>query len=664
MVTSKSRVPFNKPRIRSHHALRGAARLVMSARVVRAFSAFAPAALTLLVSGCWDTLSTLAPGAADGGGDCRDGEMCGGDCPRCGLGEECKRNSDCESNVCNGTCLPAGCRNDVKDEGETDTDCGGSCDPCGDGKRCEQDPHCASGVCTDDRCQEATCSDETKNGAESDQDCGGEDCAKCDIGRDCTEHDDCASGFCHEDTCADPSCGDANLNGSETDIDCGGDVCNGCDTGQLCEADGDCASDHCTPDADDVLRCVDATCDDERKNGSESDTDCGGGCDRCDDGARCESGSDCQNLVCEANDDELQCLPPTCDDERNNGSETGTDCGGSTDCRRCPAGEGCKGHEDCATNSCTEEVCQDPACDDGRLNQDEVAVDCGGDCDGCPVGTPCAEAEDCRSGRCDTTCQKGGTNTSCDSEEECLSGECNPSGCAPGGAGVACYDNVDCLSNVCDDDTCGFSGVDQGCRTDADCVSGRCDESEGECLASLFVIESAQRNATDQQVDFHVWVNRGTDDPSRAWKDVALLYFFTADRGEGNFVGRYYGSGPDQTVRDSRFLAREVTNDEWAIIWRAADTNDSVIPITPMANPIDFQLHAEPSQNFDDTQHFSFQSGDEVPNPRIVLCQRVNGIWVHTQGETPEFAERPCALVVDMCPTESDLGCDVLERRD
>lgn len=666
MNLPKSRVRSSKQAARTRRTWRDGAPLAdRVSRTPRDILAGAVAALALLASGCWDTLSVLQPMESDGedAGKCSSEAKCGGDCEPCGLGEQCTRNSDCESRVCNGTCLPAGCRNEVKDEGETDVDCGGSCDPCEDGKRCEQDPHCMSDVCEEGRCQEPTCEDEKKNADESDVDCGGEQCDACGNGLDCREAGDCASSFCDEDVCADPGCGDGSLNGSETDLDCGGD-CEGCDVDQRCASDSDCASRHCAEDDEGELRCVAADCDDDRSNGDESDVDCGGDCDPCDDGARCNDGSDCESLVCGAEGDVLTCLAASCDDERRNGGETGVDCGGENDCARCAAGEVCAGHADCATNSCDDDVCQEASCDDGRLNQEEIAVDCGGECDGCPIGTACSDPEDCRSGRCDSVCQKGGANTQCMTGDECLSGECNPSGCAAGSAGVACYDNVDCLSNVCgEDETCRLSGVDKACRADSDCASGRCDESEGICLPSQFVIETDQKNPTDQQVDFFFWVNRGANDPARAWQDVAFLYFFTTNQ-HSDFVGRYYGAGPNQTQKDSRFLAREVSSSQWAIIWRAIEGNTTLVPTTPMANPIDFQLHDEPAQSFDDTEHFSFQSGAKVPNSRIVLCQRVGGVWVHTQGQAPEFASEPCELVVDTCPADDDAVCDVLERRD
>lgn len=637
----------------------------------------APFTALVLVAGCWSQLDGFTPkdtSADDDGGASLDAGVCpsedscgGGNCPLCGLGETCKYNSDCESRVCNGMCLPAGCGNDARDEGESDTDCGGSCDPCEDGKHCEQDPHCQSNVCEDGFCQEPTCEDETQNGSESDSDCGG-DCKDCPDGDKCDDDGDCVSGFCGEGTCANPSCGDNALNGTETDLNCGGD-CPNCVAGKQCKSNDDCDSKKCEPNGDDVLVCAASLCDDELQNGTESDEDCGGDCDPCDDGQHCVVGTDCASLVCEAVDDALTCVAPTCTDERANGDETGKDCGGSSECERCPEGEGCVNHDDCATNSCTDEVCQAPTCNDGRQNQEEVAADCGGECEGCPAGTVCTGADDCRSGRCDTTCLPGGASTECEDPAECISGSCVSNRCTAGGSGADCYENVDCLSNNCGaSKTCGPSGLAQGCAADADCVSADCDTDAGECLASGYSIKTSAGQTSDQQITFEVWVERGATDPSRTWGDFAMMYFFSpppAANGTYDFVSKYYGNGPDQSAPDDdRFLARELDDGEWTMIWRALNSNTTVIPTTPPPSSIQFQLHGAPPLNFTDTGDFSYVAGSQVENPKVVVCQRVDGRWIHTQGQAPAFADHPCELVVDACPTDEGLACDVLQRTD
>lgn len=658
--------------------------MIQSLNAQRRFvTVLTPLAL-VLVSGCWSELggwkgkpsTTTEPVVRRDAGDDAppaDAGTCGTecegeDCGLCGIGETCSRNSDCESRVCNGKCLPAGCGNGARDEGESDTDCGGSCDPCDDGRHCEQDPHCQSKVCEDGFCQAPTCEDGAQNGNESDQDCGGNECGDCSDGDECGEDEDCKSGFCGASgVCADPSCGDESINGSETDLNCGGE-CPDCVAGKKCKDAGDCESQKCEPNDDDVLVCVASKCDDEIQNGDESAQDCGGDCDPCDDGKTCGEGTDCSSLVCEAVENVLTCIPPECDDERANGKETGKDCGGDTECQRCPDGEGCSQHDDCLSNSCQEDVCQEPSCSDERLNQDEIAVDCGGECDGCPAGTMCTEGNDCRSGHCDTTCEPGGADAVCDEPSECLSGECESQRCTAGGVGDGCYENADCLSSNCGGSgKCGPSGLGQACEADADCVSATCDTDANECLESNFVIETDMGSTSDQQITFQVWVERGASDPTRTWGDFAMLYFFTPPPPVNNkydFVARYYGTGPDQSVRDNRFIAREADDGEWVMIWRATSGNDTVIPTAPMANPIQLQLHDEPSLNFTDTGDYSYVAGSQVVNDKVVVCQRVDERWIHTQGTAPEFAPNACQLVVDTCPTGGDLRCDVMQRRD
>ena len=102
------------------------------------------------------------------------------------------------------------------------------------------------------------------------------------------------------------------------------------------------------------------TCDDNIQNGDETGVDCGGSCvacSTCDDNIQNgdETGVDCGGSC-------VACS--TCDDNIQNGDETGVDCGGS-----CVA---------CAT------------CDDNIQNGDETGVDCGGsDCEPCQTG-PCS----------------------------------------------------------------------------------------------------------------------------------------------------------------------------------------------------------------------------------------------------------------------------------
>ena len=95
------------------------------------------------------------------------------------------------------------------------------------------------------------------------------------------------------------------------------------------------------------------TCTDGKKNGAETDVDCGGGaCPKCAGKKGCASGGDCLSGVCTSG----KCAEATCTDKVKNGAETDVDCGGGT-CPKCAYGEGCKAGGDCVTASCKSKVC-------------------------------------------------------------------------------------------------------------------------------------------------------------------------------------------------------------------------------------------------------------------------------------------------------------------
>jgi hypothetical protein len=136
---------------------------------------------------------------------------------------------------------------------------------------------------------------------------------------------------------------------------------------------------------------------DGQRNGRETDVDCGGPCNRCEDGRACTTASDCQSATCV----EGRCTPTAADcllDGDVNGEETDVDCGGP--CPACEVGADCFEHEDCQSNACFDLVCAEPECGDGRLNGTESDVDCGGHddrCIRCSGGATCREDIDCAS---------------------------------------------------------------------------------------------------------------------------------------------------------------------------------------------------------------------------------------------------------------------------
>ncbi len=92
--------------------------------------------------------------------------------------------------------------------------------------------------------------------------------------------------------------------------------------------------------------------------------------------------------------------PAHCSNHVRDGDETDVDCGGS--CEGCGVGMTCVRDEDCASQTCTQNLCARPAtCSDGELNGQETDVDCGGPyCRPCYTGQSCREDRDCYSGRC------------------------------------------------------------------------------------------------------------------------------------------------------------------------------------------------------------------------------------------------------------------------
>lgn len=136
------------------------------------------------------------------------------------------------------------------------------------------------------------------------------------------------------------SCRNDKKDGSETDIDCGGS-CSGCGIGEDCSDDDDCRSDYCNSRG----KCATPSCDDGIKNGEETDVDCGGDCTSCEVGDSCENDGDCKSLNCDNNTDKCVTIIDTCSNGVKDIGETDVDCGGS--CSGCGVGKICNLHSDC-----------------------------------------------------------------------------------------------------------------------------------------------------------------------------------------------------------------------------------------------------------------------------------------------------------------------------
>jgi hypothetical protein len=204
------------------------------------------------------------------------------------------------------------------------------------------------------------------------------------------------------------ACEDNRKNGEETDIDCGGPTCAPCGLGQGCLADSDCGSwpgcdtkkGGCACDAVSHA-CVVNHCVDHKQNAGETAIDCGGGeCAGCAEGAACVLHSDCATGGCDLLS--ATCAINHCSDHVQDSSESDVDCGGSTLCPACAVGQGCVTNFDCVSLACDAltGLCDTDQCVDGHIDGSETDIDCGGStCAArCGVGHKCTDSTDCTPG--------------------------------------------------------------------------------------------------------------------------------------------------------------------------------------------------------------------------------------------------------------------------
>ena len=365
----------------------------------------------------------LCPGPACPEASCSDGVAngretgvdCGGGCPEtCVAGTTCNLDVDCASGLCSGgSCAAASCDDAVRNGGESDVDCGPGCpSPCPAGASCASDTDCESGLfCAESTglCTSGSCQDGAQSGNEVLADCGGGDCPGCPVGSPCSAAVDCDSRACVDGVCVGASCADQLPSGDETGVDCGGSdpACEGCGDGESCSVGADCASGACE-------NAVCVSCEDGDRNGTETDVDCGGSepsCSRCDTGDACLVDDDCDSGDCGGG----RCQAVSCDDDVRNGAETDVDCGGSDpSCARCADGDSCVAGADCESQRCQVGTCV--SCSDGVRNGTETGVDCGGtdpSCDRCGPGLACNADGDCASGACEDGVCCGGSTVDC-----------------------------------------------------------------------------------------------------------------------------------------------------------------------------------------------------------------------------------------------------------
>ena len=316
------------------------------------------------------------------------------------------------------------------------------------------------------------CADEFKDGDETDINCGGALCPPCGVGKRCLVTVDCASMSCVAKVCSSlpANCTDGKRDGDETDIDCGGATCMApCGANRGCQVNKDCQSGAC------VLGVCDS-CFDKRKDGDESDIDCGGvHCAGCGFGMGCLVNGDCASKSCIAG---ACSVPATCNDKKKDGSETDIDCGGLVCMVPCGPDQSCLVDADCRSARCRASHCD--GCEDNKKDGAETDVDCGGVyCGPCGIGMHCVVDRDCAA----MTCVKG----TCKLPASCSDGikngdetdiDCGGTTCmAPCAALERCLVNGDCVSFQCSNGRCSScgDGLKNVNETDIDCGGPDCD---------------------------------------------------------------------------------------------------------------------------------------------------------------------------------------------
>ncbi|HEY8074635.1 MAG TPA: hypothetical protein VIF62_11000 [Labilithrix sp.] len=244
----------------------------------------------------------------------------------------------------------------------------------------------------------SSCEDKKRDGDEIGVDCGGSCPKKCDGAKGCTSNDSCASANCQPDGTCGPSAGKT----------CGIGLPNPCGDGESCGQDGDCSSDYCGADT----KCAEPPPDahmDGRRNAGETGVDCGGSVaatQPCATGQPCKTSADCVG-ACDGM--MMLCQDPSPTDGKKDGDETDVDCGGAT-APKCALTKACNDNSDCQLDACTTNACVTPTSNDGVKNGGETDIDCGGDgvTDGtnsykapaCLLDKKCAKGTDCASTAC------------------------------------------------------------------------------------------------------------------------------------------------------------------------------------------------------------------------------------------------------------------------
>ncbi len=115
--------------------------------------------------------------------------------------------------------------------------------------------------------------------------------------------------------------------------------------------------------------CVPASCRDSEQGGSETDVDCGGGCLACSEGQQCQTPDDCTSRFCDESNVCRDCqTTPDC-----SGAE-GTYCDSGLCLPVKVLGTACTATDSCNSGFCVDDVCCENECDDGTCSADGVCL--------------------------------------------------------------------------------------------------------------------------------------------------------------------------------------------------------------------------------------------------------------------------------------------------
>lgn len=254
-------------------------------------------------------------------------------------------------------------------------------------------------------------------------------CVQCNMESDCETTE---KPFCIASTCVEPTCLDKRKNGTETDEDCGGN-CAKCDDLKMCNTADDCKSGICE----------NGTCTAKKGDGTTcaSSNQCASGA--CVDGVCC---NDACNGTCRACNPAGVCLLIAAGSDPANECSGNEACNGSGACGKAVGGS-CSAAGDCAISPCVDGICCEVACN--------------GTCKACSTA---------KTGQANGTCAY--VTAGLDPDVECTGvTTCNGGGaCTLLADGSACtlLDGSECGNGHCVDGFCcntGCTGVCQACST-------------------------------------------------------------------------------------------------------------------------------------------------------------------------------------------------------